>query len=78
MVAYLLAPRVNWVPLQHPGYAAYSQPYTQLSVIPPAGYLNVLPGAVEDLVLAPACRPARAQTVVGPQVPDEGSAARTG
>ena len=34
MVAYLLAPRVNWVPLQHPGYAAYSQPYTQLSVIP--------------------------------------------
>ena len=40
--------------------------------------LNVLPGAVEDLVLAPACRPARAQTVVGPQVPDEGSAARTG
>ena len=30
MVAYLLAPRVNWVPLQHPGYAAYSQPYTQL------------------------------------------------
>ena len=34
--------------------------------------------AVEDLVLAPACRPARAQTVVGPQVPDEGSAARTG
>ena len=43
-----------------------------------AGYLNVLPGAVEDLMLAPACRPARAQTVVGPQVPDEGSAARTG
>ena len=37
MVAYLLAPRVNWVPLQHPGYAAYSQPYTQLSVIPPCG-----------------------------------------
>ena len=34
LVAYLLAPRVNWVPLQHPGYAAYSQPYTQLSVIP--------------------------------------------
>ena len=34
-MAYLLAPRVNWVPLQHPGYAAYSQPYTQLSVIPP-------------------------------------------
>ena len=28
---------MNWVPLQHPGYAAYSQPYTQLSVIPPAG-----------------------------------------
>ena len=43
-----------------------------------AGYINVLPGAVEDLVLAPACRQARAQTVVGPQVPDEGSAARTG
>ena len=33
-------------------------------------------GAVEDLVLAPARRPTRTQTLVGPQVPDDGSVAR--
>ena len=46
MVAYLLAPRVNWVPLQHPGYAAYSQPYTQLSVIPPTDADPVIPAGL--------------------------------
>ena len=84
-MAYLLAPRVNWVPLQHPGYAAYSQPYTQLSVIPPvdtadptssielsqqAGPATPTPATLPEFVRPNALREPRREDGLGSTDPD--------